>query len=275
MPASQSLDPNLGPLLASSPPAGIAPDQIIRKFATRETEFKHARKNYTYRETVRFDTFDREGKVDGEYLEVDDIVFASTGQRRERVLYAPESTLTRVAMSPADFGDIEHRLPFTLTESNISQYRVTYVGQQTIHRLPAYVFDVAPKRIEKGRRYFSGRIWVDAKDDQIIMSQGKGVPDDTIPGQEDLSLPFTTWRQKVDGKYWFPAYTRAEGVLHFRSCAKCAPQNVHIRETVRYSHYQRFGSKVRILYDGIEIPGETALTPPVDPANRANLANRP
>lgn len=154
-------------------------------------------------------------------------------------------------MSPADFDDIEQRLPFTLTTEDIGQYQLTYAGKQAIGNSDTYVFDVAPKQIEEGHRYFAGRIWVDAHDFQIVVTSGKNIPDNTRVEQEDLSIPFTTYRQQIDGKYWFPVYSRAEGILHFKNCKECLPEDDHLREQVKYTDYKRFGTKVRIIYDGL------------------------
>jgi hypothetical protein len=112
---------------------------------------------------------------------------------------------------------------------------------------------VKPKVIEKNKRYFQGRIWVDQKDLQIVVTNGKNVPDDTRKGHEDLSPPFTTYREQIDGKYWFPVYTRGEGVLHFSGGNGYLSQEVHMRETLKYSNYKQFGSSVKITFDGQEI----------------------
>lgn len=241
-----------GPL-DTSPPTGRTPRQIIALFAAKESQFKIARNDYTYRRTVKLDTLNDDGAVDGEYEQVDDIVFSADGRKHERVVYAPDNTLTRIAMSPADFDDLEHRLPFTLTSEDIDRYSVAYVGKQRVDQVATYVFDVAPRQIQKGRRYFIGRIWVDAKDDQIVVTNGKNIPDNTHRGQEDLSPPFTTYRRQIDGKYWFPVYTRAEGVLHFEGCKQCLPDDVHIREIVKYGDYKRFESDAQIVYQGLNV----------------------
>ena len=246
------VDGGFGPLDASQP-AGITPLQIIASFAEKESRFKLALNSYTYRRSVKLDTLDDDNSVDGEYLQVDDIIFSPSEHKHELVIYAPDNTLTRVSMSPADFDDIEHRLPFTLTAQDINQYRVTYVGKQRIDQVATYVFDVAPKLIEKEHRYFSGRIWVDAKDYQIIVTNGKNVPDNTRRGEEDLSVPFTTYRQQIDGKYWFPVYTKAEGILHFKGCKECLPNDVHLREIVKYNDYKRFGTDSHIIFNGLDI----------------------
>lgn len=259
---SSPLDSGFGPL-DTSQPKGIAPQEIVCRFARQESQFKRALENYTYRRSVQLDSIEDNGNIDGEYLQVDDVVLSPSGRKQERVVYAPDNTLTRALLSPADFDDIEHRLPFTLTTEDVAQYRVSYAGMERVDQSGAqvktYVFDVAPRHMEKGQRYFEGRIWVDAKDFQIVVSSGKNIPDDTRRGQEDLSIPFTTYRRQIDGKYWFPVYTRAEAVLHFKNCKECLPSDVHLREIVKYGHYKRFGTSLRITYEGLERP--TALSP--------------
>jgi len=126
------------------------------------------------------------------------------------------------------------------------------VGKQKEDELNTYVFDIKPKTIEKNQRYFQGRIWVDDHDFQIVKTFGKSVPDiQHGKNGENLFPNFTTYREQIDGKYWFPTYTRVDDTLHFSN------NDVHIRQTVKYTNYKQFGSKVRITYEGQEIkPGE-------------------
>jgi len=112
---------------------------------------------------------------------------------------------------------------------------------------------VEPKVIEKNHRYFKGRIWVDQKDHQIVVTDGKNVPDDLRKGHEDLSLPFITYRQQIDGKYWFPVYTHEDGVLHFTGGDGYMSQDVHLRETLKYTNYKQYRSTVRVLFQGQDI----------------------
>jgi hypothetical protein len=170
------------------------------------------------------------------------------------VTLAPQDTLQRVSMSPADFQDIEKRLPFVLTKEDIGQYVVTYTGKQKVDEVDTYVFDVKPKVLEKGKRYFQGRIWVDSHDLQIVVTNGKNVPDDLRKGHEDLSTPFTTYREQIDGKYWFPVYTKGDGVLHFSGGSGYLSQDVHLREVLKYTDYKQYGATVKIIYQGQEIP---------------------
>ena len=255
-----SLDAGFGPMDISEP--AMPPEEIIKKFAAKESEFQQALNHYTYRRIARVQTLDDDNKVDGEYYEVDDVIFDLTGNRTEKVVYAPENTLQRVMMSPSDLQDIQRGYPFVLTAEEIGQYDVKYVGRQKVDEVDCYVFDVGPKVIEKKHRYLLGRIWVDSTDLQIVVTNGRMVPDDTRKGSEDLHPPFMTWRQQVDGHYWFPVYTKGEGELHFSGGNGYMAQDVHMRDTIKYSDYKRFGSTTKIIYDGQDI---TNTKPQPDP----------
>lgn len=235
-----------------NPPA-IPPEKIIEEFAAKESEFQEALSHYTYRRTARIQTLDDDGKVDGEYFQVDDVVFDSKGVRTEKVVFAPQNTLSRISMSPSDLQDLQTGYNFSLNKQDIGQYDVKYVGKQHVDEIDCYVFDVSPKVIEKKKRYLMGRIWVDTTDLQIVVTNGRMVPDDTRKGSEDLHPPFMTWRAQVDGHFWFPVYTKGEGILSFAGGHGYLAQDVHIRDTIKYSKYQRFGSTTKIIYDGQDI----------------------
>src|SRR5271154_5610848 len=239
-----------GPLDPAQP-KGVTPEEIIQRFAAKEREFKTALDQYGYRQTVKVQTVDGD-TPDGEYQQTFDVSFDDRGKKVKNVVFAPQSTLQRIMMTEQDIDDIENRLPFVLTSDEIGEYSILYVGQQQEDDLHCYVFDIAPKKIEGKKRYFQGRIWVDDKDFQIVKTYGKSVPDIRKKhgngSDENLFPKFTTWRQQIDGKYWFPVYTKADDELHFKL------QDVHIKEIVKYEDYKRFGSNVKILYEGKELP---------------------
>jgi hypothetical protein len=253
-----------GPLDRSQP-QGITVDEIIQRFAAKEKQFKIAREQYTYTQEVTVQTLDGD-TVDGQYHQVTNILFDDQGRRIEHVTFAPQSTLQRVTMTQSDFDDIRHRLPFVLTSDDIGKYQILYLGKQREDEVGTYVFDIAPKTIEKGERYFQGRIWVDDRDFQIVKTYGETVPQVhnlKHPENENLSPKYTTWRQQIDGKYWFPTYTRAEDTLHF------ANEDVQMRYVVRYTNYKRFGAKVKITYEGQDISKDQ---PPAGTQPRNNPA---
>jgi hypothetical protein len=221
-------------------PPSIPPEQIIKRFAEREAEFKLERDNYTYTQAFSIQTIDDENRPDGEYRMTSDIVFTPEGKRFEKVTYAPANTLQRIMLSEQDLDDVRNVQPFVLTTTELPKYNVTYVGRQQVDELSCYVFDVAPKVIEKKQRYFQGRVWVDEKDLQIVMTDGKAVPDIITRNNENVFPRFRTYRQNIERGFWFPVYTRADDYLHFRS------GDVHIRMTIRYSNYKRYGSTVKM-----------------------------
>jgi hypothetical protein len=221
-------------------PPTIPPDEIIKKFAAREAEFKLERDNYTYTQAFSIQTLDDDNRPDGEYRMTSDIVFTPEGKRFEKVTFAPANTLQRIMLSEQDLDDVRDVQPFVLTTTELPKYNVTYVGRQQVDELSTYVFDVAPKVIEKKQRYFQGRVWVDDKDMQIVMTDGKAVPDIISKNNENVFPRFRTYRQNIEQGFWFPVYTRADDYLHFRS------GDVHIRMTIRYSNYKRYGSTVKI-----------------------------
>jgi hypothetical protein len=257
------LDSGFGRMDISDP--AIPPDQIVQSMAAKESEFQEALNHYTYRRTARVDTVDDDtNKVSGEWYEVDDVIFDPTGRRTEKVVFAPPNTLDQggIMMSPSDLQDIQHGYPFVLTKEDIPEYDLKYVGRQKVDEIDCYVFDVGPKTIQKNKRYFLGRIWVDATDLQIVVTNGRMVPDDTRKDKEDLHPPFMTWRAQVDGHYWFPVYTKGEGILHFAGGNFTMQEDVHIRDIIKYSDYKRFGSTSKVFY------GDQEVTNPGQPQNQ-------
>jgi hypothetical protein len=221
-------------------PPSIPADQIIKRFAEREAEFKIERDNYTYTQDFSIQTIDEDNRPDGEHRETSDIIFTPDGKRFEKVTFAPQDSLSRISLSKQDEDDVRDVQPFVLTTTELPKYNVTYVGRQQVDELSCYVFDVAPKVIEKKQRYFQGRVWVDSKDLQIVMTDGKAVPDIISKNNENVFPRFRTYRENIEQGFWFPVYTRADDYLHFRT------GDVHIRMTIRYSNYKRYGSTVKI-----------------------------
>jgi len=220
--------------------------RIIQKFAAKEAEFAEARNNYTYRQSVKLDILDAGGNPNGEKWElVEDIIFTPEGHRTERVVYAPVATLRQIMISPEDEQDLRNVQPFVLTTSEIPDYDVNYLGRENVDEIRCYAFSVKPKKMATGKRYFEGQIWVDDRDLQIVKTYGKGVG--ILKHGNDQAFPkFETYREQIDGKYWFPTYTRAVDTLHFKD-----GQNVRIREVVKYQDYKRYEGRSTIKYGDV------------------------
>lgn len=234
--------------------------EIIQKFAAKEAEFSQARENYTYRQTARVQTLDAGGNPTGKWEEVSDVVFDPSGQRTDKVVFAPVNTLTEISLTPEDMQDLRSVQPFVLTTKDLPKYLIRYLGKQTIDEITCYVFAVKPKKMEQGQRYFQGEVWVDDQDLQIVKTYGRGVG--LLKRNEDQQFPkFETYREQIDGKYWFPTYTIANDTLHFKN------DDYRIRETVRYEDYKQFKAKSTITFgdaaeDGKNPPPANGKNPP-------------
>ncbi len=245
-------------LINPAQPTQYTVADIIQRMGAQESRFEHARDQYIFRQVLKMQTIDDDtGKPDGTWQETTDISFDNAGKRVEHVVFAPANTIEKVIITENDVNDIKYRLPFILTTAQLPEYNLNYLGQQKVDDLQTYVFNVAPKQIVKGHRYFQGKVWVDQQDLEIVLVNGLNVPQDTRPDHADLSPPFTTYYQQIDGKYWFPTYTRAEGVLHFPPQNGALAQDVHMRATVRYTDYKQFHTSVTIKYNGQDIPTAT------------------
>jgi hypothetical protein len=157
-----------------------------------------------------------------------------------------------------DLNALRNIQPFVLTTDELPEYDVHYVDHVKVDEIMAYVFTVRPKELKKGKQYFQGTIWVDDRDLQIVKTQGKSVGELKKSKGENLFPRFTTYREQIDGKFWFPTYTIADDTLYFSS----GP--VHVKEIIRYTDYKQFkaSSTFRIVPD---LPGDQPQPPAKNP----------
>ena len=220
-----------------------APPGLMHKIAARETEAQQAQSNYTYRQTVVLEEFDKHGMVTGRYREVRDVVFSPTHGRSEEFAGKPELRLNRLKLTDEDFRDIREVQPFLLTSEQAFLYDVAFRGEEKIDGVDCYVVQIRPRQILDGQRLFDGMLWVDKSDFSVVRSEGQAVPQIRTAKSENLFPHFTTIRQKIDGKYWFPVMTYGDDTLYFRT----GPQRVRL--TIRYSQYKRFAADSTIMFE--------------------------
>lgn len=225
--------------------AGVDVERIIREFTSKEVTFREALNQYSFKRDAVMQTIGMGGQISGEYHRVSRFVFDDSGQRYEKILLFPIPTLSGIEISAEDLEDLGGVQTFALETSKIHLYNFTYVGKEKIDELNLYVFDVAPKVMPDPKktkeRFFSGRIWVDDQDLQIVKARGKGVPEK----KNDRYPTFETYREQVDGKYWFPTYTYADEELVFKS-----GDVVHVRLRVTFSEFARPRTKVKVIDEG-------------------------
>jgi len=224
-------------VLDPAPPKNMTLPELIQKLGVEETKVREARTHYTFTQDVMVQTLDGT-KVDGQFHEVTEVSYDNKGKRVENVTFAEQSTLRGIQLSAEDMDDIHVFMPLILTTEDLAEYNVTWAGQQHVDDLDTYVLHVEPKKEEKNKRYFQGRIWVDNHDLQIVKACGKSVPDVIHVKKhqpQDLRPTFVSYRQPVEG-LWFPAYVRVDDTLHFSA------QSVHIREIIKFTGYKRAGA---------------------------------
>jgi hypothetical protein len=224
-------------VLDMTPPKDMTAQELIQKFSAEETKVKEARGHYAYTQDVLVQTLSGKA-VDGQFHQIASVSYDDKGRRLENVTFAEQPTLQGIQFTAEDMDDIRIFMPWILTTEELPQYNLTYAGQQHVDDLDTYVFHVEPKKEEKNRRYFQGRVWVDNRDLQIVKLCGKSVPD-LVPKKKhqpvEIRPTFVSYRQLVDG-YWFPAFTRVDDTLHFQVEA------VHLREIVKFTGYKRLGT---------------------------------
>jgi hypothetical protein len=238
-PGKASPGPQVGSSHITNEPPAMPVEKIIQKFAESEEAFRKERDNFTFSQKFLMQELDEDGQPDGEFRREWDIIFTPDGKRLEHVTFAPLETLKRITMTQQDFDDIQNVQPFVLTTEELPKYDIKYMGREQIDEIGTYVFDVTPKKVEKGKRYFQGRVWVEDRDMQIVKTFGQGVG--FKKKNDDNAFPrFETFRENIEGHFWFPTYTRANDTLHFKT------NDVRIRMTVKYENYKRFGSTIKI-----------------------------
>ncbi len=217
-------------------PKNISVQNVIDKLGASETATRQARNQYTFRQEILIQELE-DKSPSGEYHEVTNVSFDASGRRVEKVAFQAQSTLHSLEITPSDLDEIRFFMPLILTTEDLKQYNLTYSGQQHVDDLDTYQFHIEPKRKdEKNKRFFEGRIWVDAQDFALVKICGKTGPEKLQPKKHqrmELRPTFVTYRQLVDGKYWFPAYSRSDDTLHFKAAM------IQLREIVKYTAYKK------------------------------------
>lgn len=232
----------------------LAPEEVIKQFTERESELQEVWREFAYKQESRVQVLGPANVVSGELYEISEFVFNDSGKRLQRILKAPPSTLDQAGLqfTAEDKDSLVNLQPFALTSRDLPNYNVSFVGKEKVDDLTTYVFDVMPKVMGNQKelrrmkdqklegKFFQGRIWVDDQDLQVVKVKGKVVPE-----FKQRFPVFETYRENIDGRYWFPTYTYADETLFFPDGG-----SAHIRLAVKYKDYRQFQSDVKIT--GVE-----------------------
>ena len=83
-------------------------------------------------------------------------------------------------------------------------------GTETVDEVECYIFQVHPKTLDRQHPYFDGVV-IGGESLEVVKTYGKWITDLSSKYRPSSSFSmFETYRENVDGKYWFPNYSRAE-----------------------------------------------------------------
>ena len=215
-------------------PPAMAPAEIIKEFAAKEEKFLRARVQYGYKKSIKLTEFGRDGQPSGEYQLTVQMVLDSEGRPYEKVVEQQQSTLHALTLTPDNVKMIGHLPAYPLIPQQLAKYELRYVGTEKVDEIDCYIIDAKPKLLERAQALFQGVVWVDKQYLEVVKTYGKWVTD--LGDQRAPELPFTnfeTYRENVEGKYWFPNYTRSDEYLHFKDSP-----DIPVRIVIKWSDFK-------------------------------------
>jgi len=198
-------------------PPSLPPDEIIRKFVAKEDQFASVRPTFVAKKTIRIDEYDRTGAMIGQFLQVSEVTRMPDGRVVNKVLEHPQSTLHVFALEPEDVKELERIPQFPINSSQLAKYDLKYIGTEKVDEIDTYIFKVTPKIVDRKSAYLDGIIWVDQQYLEVVKTYGRWVNE--LGDVKFAKMPFTTfetYRENVDGKYWFPNYERSDETVHVK-----------------------------------------------------------
>ena len=215
------------------PPPNMSQALIVKRFAEKEEEYAKARVRYGYKKTIKLTEYGPDGNPMGEFSVTSTPVVASDGKLYERVTTNEPSTLKTVKLSPEDVNALSRIPAYPLAQPQIDKYTITFAGRQLVDEVDCYMYQVKPRFLERANALFEGIVWVDTKYLEIVKTYGKFVTD--LGDFHSPELPFSnfeTYRENVEGKYWFPNYARSDNRLHYES------GDVPLRVVIKWTEFK-------------------------------------
>lgn len=216
-------------------PPSLPPAEIIQAFTKKEETYQAARPQFAYRKTIRIQEFGPDGRPTGEFLATYDAVRSGDGKLYEKAIAAPQTSLQYLSFEPEDAQVLTHIPAYPVTAGQLSKYDVKYLNTEKVDEVDCYIFQVSPRTLDRQHPLFDGVIWVDQKYLEVVKTYGKWVTDlgEVYPPTLPFGM-FETYRENVDGKYWFPDYSRSDGTY------KMKDRDVPIRVTIKWTNFKPF-----------------------------------
>ena len=201
---------------AAAPPS-MPPAMIVKAFAEKEDQYQQARVRYGYKKTIKLTEFGKDGQPSGEYQVVLVAMMDSDGKVYEKTVQKTQSSLQFIDLEPGQLSAVTRMPAYALTTSQLAKYELRFVGDEKVDEIDCYIFEAKPKFLERGKALFQGVVWVDKQYLEVVKTYGKWVNDLGDVHVEQLPfVNFETYRDNVEGKYWFPNYSRSDDYLHLK-----------------------------------------------------------
>ena len=211
-------------------PPSLPPAEIIQAFTKKEETYQAIRPQFSYRKTIRIEEFGPDGRPSGEYDATYETARSGDGKLYEKAISAPQSSLQYLTFEPEDAQALTRIPQYPATASQLSKYDVKYLNTEKVDEIDCYIFQVSPKTLDRQHPLFDGIVWVDQKYLEVVKTYGKWVTDLGDMHAPDLPfVNFETYRENVEGKYWFPNYSRSDDYLHLKD------QTVPVRLVVKWT----------------------------------------
>ena len=218
-------------------PPSLPPAEIIQAFTKKEETYQAIRPQFSYRKTIRIEEFGPDGRPSGEYDATYETARSGDGKLYEKAISAPQSSLQYLTFEPEDAQALTRIPQYPATASQLSKYDVKYLNTEKVDEIDCYIFQVSPKTLDRQHPLFDGIVWVDQKYLEVVKTYGKWVTD--LGPIHPPTLPFEmfeTYRENVQGKYWFPDYSRADGTY------KMKDRELPIRVTIKWTDFKPFAA---------------------------------
>jgi hypothetical protein len=242
-------------------PPSLPPMEIIQAFSKKEETYQAARPQFSFRKTIHIQEFGPDGRPAGEYLATYDEVRSPDGKIYQKATAPPQSSLQYLSFEPEDAERLTRLPAYPVTASQLSKYDVRYLNTEKVDEIDCYIFQVSPRTLERQHPLFDGVIWVDQKYLEVVKTYGKWITD--LGAVAPPTLPFDmfeTYRENVEGKYWFPDYARADGTY------KLKDREIPIRAIIKWTDFKPFPPvAVPATNSPQTTPSATAPAPPPNP----------
>jgi len=239
-------------------PPTVPVEEVVKRLSSQEDIYFQARTHYTYRKTIRIQELGPDGKPVGEYLMVTQPGRDADGTTFDKIVEHPKSTLLHMQLESEDFETLNRMPAFALTSAQLSKYSLKYLGKDQLDEISCYIFEVKPKVVERKNAYFQGIVYIDDKYLEVVKTYGSWV-NDLGDLKSSPQLPFTmfeTYREFVDGKYWFPTYARSDETLHLKD------QDIPVKMVIKWSDFKPLSPTIPAPVPASATSAPTTAAPP-------------